>query len=233
MTPTITTLKPEQLQKLLRNSTPGPWSAFHKSKYDEWHVSVPLEDGSGMTLGLFPDGIETNHCEADARLIALAPELAQGYLVLQAAVATLLTVDAEHRAWLEVTPPWLRDEGQGGFTARFHSAYSALAARVQPSAAFADAGALGGAGEVSRNDTPERLPYQHDLIGQDGDAYASIEVEADPAGHPLPLGLTLHRAVLLEAYGDDEADVTLPLTFDEAQALGERLVEGAQAGRGQ
>lgn len=35
MTLTITILKPEQVQELLRNSTPGPWSAFHKSKYDE------------------------------------------------------------------------------------------------------------------------------------------------------------------------------------------------------
>ena len=60
---------------------------------------------------------------------------------------------------------------------------------------------------------------------------ATIEVEADPAGQSLPLGLTLHRAVLLETY--DEADVVLPLTFGEAQALGECLVADAQAGRGQ
>lgn len=125
-----TTLKPEHLQELLSSSTPGPWTAFHSSKYDEWHVSVPLEDGSGMTLGLFPDGIETNHREADARLIALAPELAQGYVTLHAAALALVEVDAEHRAWLEATPPGLRGEEHEAFLSRFDAAYSALAQAV-------------------------------------------------------------------------------------------------------
>lgn len=52
--------------------TPGPWVVFYKAKYDEWHVSVPA---FGMKLALFPDGIRTENHEADARLIASAPDL--------------------------------------------------------------------------------------------------------------------------------------------------------------
>ncbi len=55
--------------------TPGPWTAFHKHKYDEWRVSVPIGDASSMKLALFPDGIPTPNPEADARLIAAAPDL--------------------------------------------------------------------------------------------------------------------------------------------------------------
>ena len=54
--------------------TPGPWTYFYKSKYDEWHVSVPLE-GQTMRLGLFPDGCPSERPEADARLIAAAPDM--------------------------------------------------------------------------------------------------------------------------------------------------------------
>jgi hypothetical protein len=54
--------------------TPGPWTAFYKHKYQEWHVSVPMQSG-GMLLGLFPDGVPTENPEADAHLIAAAPEL--------------------------------------------------------------------------------------------------------------------------------------------------------------
>lgn len=54
--------------------TAGPWNAFYKAKYDEWHVSVPIS-GSGMKHTLFPDGLRSENREADARLIAAAPEL--------------------------------------------------------------------------------------------------------------------------------------------------------------
>ena len=54
--------------------TPGPWTVFPKAKYGEWHVSVPVQ-GQGWRLGLFPDGIRTGSPEADARLIAAAPDL--------------------------------------------------------------------------------------------------------------------------------------------------------------
>lgn len=54
--------------------TPGPWSAFYKSKYDEWHVSLPVS-GSSMKLALCPDGIQSENREADAHLIAAAPEM--------------------------------------------------------------------------------------------------------------------------------------------------------------
>lgn len=49
--------------------TPGPWHAFHKHKYDEWHVSVPLS-GQSMMLALFSDGCPTERPHADAQFIA-------------------------------------------------------------------------------------------------------------------------------------------------------------------
>ena len=54
--------------------TPGPWSVFYKQKYGEWHVAVPIAHG-GIKLALFPNGIQTENQESDARLIAAAPEL--------------------------------------------------------------------------------------------------------------------------------------------------------------
>ncbi|MCX6217579.1 hypothetical protein [Spirosoma sp.] len=56
--------------------TPGPWSAFYKRKYDEWHVSVPLP-GTKMTYGIFPNGVPAVNgtAEANAKLIAASPEL--------------------------------------------------------------------------------------------------------------------------------------------------------------
>lgn len=54
--------------------TPGPWSAFYKAKYDEWHVSVPIS-GSSMKLALFEHGIRSENPKADARLIAAVPDL--------------------------------------------------------------------------------------------------------------------------------------------------------------
>ena len=49
--------------------------AFYKSKYNEWHVSIPGQDETGMRLALFPDGVLTRHPEGDAHLIAAAPEM--------------------------------------------------------------------------------------------------------------------------------------------------------------
>lgn len=54
--------------------TPGPWECFYKHKYDEWHVSVPLAEGL-MKWALFDDGVRSENPEADARLIAAAPDL--------------------------------------------------------------------------------------------------------------------------------------------------------------
>lgn len=65
--------------------TPGPWEAFYKRKYDEWHVSVPMEDSS-MRLGLFADGVKTTCPKADAYLIAAAPELYEALEAMQKAV---------------------------------------------------------------------------------------------------------------------------------------------------
>ena len=150
---------------------------------------------------------------------------------LHAAALALVEVDAEHRAWLEAHPLAGYDEEHDLFGPRFHSAYSALAALVQPSAASAGAAASGGAGEVRRDDTPERS-YRQELASADGQVYASIEVEADAEGHPVPVGLTVHRGVLLEAYGEDEADVVLVLSRAEALALAGGLEAAAGASTG-
>lgn len=58
----------------MNKHTPGPWTYFYKNKYDEHHVSLPLI-GQSMRLGLFEDGCPTENPEADARLIAAAPDL--------------------------------------------------------------------------------------------------------------------------------------------------------------
>lgn len=62
------------LQRHVRTHTPGPWACFYKHKYDEWHVSVPMSEGS-MKWALFDDGVRSESPEADARLIAAAPDL--------------------------------------------------------------------------------------------------------------------------------------------------------------
>lgn len=354
---TSTNLKPEQVQELLKNCTPGPWSYFPKRKYNEHHVSVPLGDGSQMSLGLFPDGVPTAHPEADGQLIALAPELAQGWVALHAAVPTpeqaaeveglraalsgcagthnphvfgdpvlreawargMRQVHAYRDRELEIQAdrarglPWhhietgavyvevcraqvqantgaldegdevvvyLGADGQAHvreadeFLERFtqlagwlHAESDVPAAPPEsitpeefirreapnwagvgdavawvrqlrgdlpdeePSAAAAGAGASGGAGGVRRNDTPERS-YRQELVSADGQVYASIEVEADAEGHPVPVGLTVHRGVLLEAYGEDEADVVLALSRAEARALAGGLEAAAGVSTG-
>jgi hypothetical protein len=61
-----------------RAFTPGPWKAFYKRKYDEWHVAMPYGGGSSMLCPLASDGIEApdpSQREANAHLIAAAPEL--------------------------------------------------------------------------------------------------------------------------------------------------------------
>jgi hypothetical protein len=54
--------------------TPGPWTCFYKPKYDEWHISLPIA-GSSMKLALCADGIQSENREADAHLIAAAPDM--------------------------------------------------------------------------------------------------------------------------------------------------------------
>lgn len=76
--------------------TPGPWTAFYKNKYDEWHVSLPIA-GSNMKLSLCSDGIQSENQEADARLIAAAPDLLD-------ALKRLLRFVNAHTASGEVIP---------------------------------------------------------------------------------------------------------------------------------
>jgi len=57
--------------------TPGPWVAFYKRKYGIWLVSLPSSDSS-MRINIFPNGVPGDtdeECEANARLIAAAPEM--------------------------------------------------------------------------------------------------------------------------------------------------------------
>lgn len=79
-------LSREQLEAL-KGHTQGPWEVFPKLKYNEWHVSVPME-GAQMRLGLFADGVPGNNPEPDARLIAAAPDL------LNTALAALARAEA-------------------------------------------------------------------------------------------------------------------------------------------
>jgi hypothetical protein len=69
--------------------TPGPWVYFYKHKYDEWHVSIPIP-GSSMRFGIFDDGVRSENPEADARLIAAAPDLMD-------ALKALLSLDDDHQ----------------------------------------------------------------------------------------------------------------------------------------
>jgi hypothetical protein len=68
--------------------TPGPWEVFYKTKYDEWHVSVPMSEGN-MRWGLFDDGVRSENPEADARLIAAAPDLLKACKALELLFAPL------------------------------------------------------------------------------------------------------------------------------------------------
>ena len=68
--------KPEgrPFERQVMHHTPGPWTCFYKRKYDEWHVSMPMKN-STMRWALFPDGLRSASPEADARLIAAAPDM--------------------------------------------------------------------------------------------------------------------------------------------------------------
>ena len=62
------------LERQVTQHTRGPWACFYKHKYDEWHVSLPMSEGS-MKWALFDDGVRSENPEADARLISAAPDL--------------------------------------------------------------------------------------------------------------------------------------------------------------
>jgi hypothetical protein len=92
--------------------TPGPWDAFHKHKYDEWHVSVPLS-GQSMSLALFSDGCPTDRPQADAQLIAACNPSNMAAIVArldaQAAEIERLRADAERYRWLRCNYDFMLD----------------------------------------------------------------------------------------------------------------------------
>ena len=57
-----------EIRERCEAATPRPWQAFYKRKYNEYHVSVPAGDGTGMSIAMFPDGCPTG--EPDAEFIA-------------------------------------------------------------------------------------------------------------------------------------------------------------------
>lgn len=59
------------LRELAMAATPGPWQYFEKPKYDEHHVSLPIE-GTSLRRPLFVDGCNSDRPEADAMFIAAA-----------------------------------------------------------------------------------------------------------------------------------------------------------------
>lgn len=77
---------------MTQSHTPGPWAAFYKNKYDEWHVAIPIP-GRTSTFSLFDDGVRSENPEADARLIAAAPDL------LEALREVVRISDRKHDAW--------------------------------------------------------------------------------------------------------------------------------------
>ncbi|KQR33101.1 hypothetical protein [Deinococcus sp. Leaf326] len=123
------------------------------------------------------------------------------------------TKNADHCAWLEVTPPWLRDEGQGGFIARFEAAYTTLTALVQPSLPLLPVlGASGGAGEQVRDDTPERLSVQ--------DAAKAFQDWA-----------RAHAAAEQVAGLSEETPAAVRLAVQEAYEEAAQVMDGYSAGR--
>lgn len=90
--------------------TPGPWTYFYKHKYDEWHVVIPFE-GSSMNRALCPDGIQSNNREADARLMAAAPDLLEALCgVLRVADRKTDEFDAARAAIAKATADVLAKE---------------------------------------------------------------------------------------------------------------------------
>lgn len=69
----------DELRKLLADATPGPWTADDNDKCSIWRVYGP----PGMLAEVFGDSAEA---DANAALIAAAPELAEEVLRLRAAL---------------------------------------------------------------------------------------------------------------------------------------------------
>lgn len=59
------------LKQAAQAATPGEWRYFPKRKYNEHHVSVPIQ-GCGMHQAMFPHGCPTDRPKEDAEYIAAA-----------------------------------------------------------------------------------------------------------------------------------------------------------------
>lgn len=98
--------------------TPGPWTAFHKPKYDEWQVSVPCEN-STMHEALFSDGVPGDtpaEREGNAHLIAAAPDLLEAARDAYEALGRLMEegviVQRDHDTLLLLAKAITKAEGQ-------------------------------------------------------------------------------------------------------------------------
>ena len=105
MTPTT------DLQKLLAEAKPAPWTFSKRNAYGvtNWSVTTPLLVPGGYFSVRIPNPLAN---ESDARLIAMAPDLAARVLELEAenarlreaiADARLIAVDAQLRATYQKT----------------------------------------------------------------------------------------------------------------------------------
>ena len=76
--------------------TPGPWAAVRTpaSGYFDWHVHAKSGPGRLMQIG-----IDTDNTEADARLIAAAPDLLAALERLLACYSVSHSPDARQSCW--------------------------------------------------------------------------------------------------------------------------------------
>ena len=77
----------DHLEELLKAATPGPWVVLHEPDGDDLPWSVE-QAGDGFSIcGMYAYAGKSDPQEANARLIALAPELAAALIEAERALA--------------------------------------------------------------------------------------------------------------------------------------------------
>jgi len=78
-------LTPEEVERLLEGTTPGPWN-FTRKTYKPYWATINCESGHVADVQFWRYGLSENdvQSEANARLIAAAPQIAADYLTLRA-----------------------------------------------------------------------------------------------------------------------------------------------------